>query len=34
MFSFVGAAVNNVIDKIVDWAVPLETFNFEVDVEE
>jgi hypothetical protein len=34
MFSFVGVAVNNVIDKIVDWVVPLDTFNFEVDVEE
>jgi hypothetical protein len=29
MFNFVGRAVNEVVDKFIDWVVPLETFNFE-----
>lgn len=27
MFSFVGDAVNSVVDRIVDWAIPLDNFG-------
>jgi hypothetical protein len=27
MFSFVGNAVNNVVDKFIDWLVPLDNFR-------
>lgn len=27
MFSFVGNAVNDVVDKFVDWIIPLDNFG-------
>lgn len=31
MFSFVGEAVNDVVDKFVDWIIPLDSFKFEME---
>jgi hypothetical protein len=27
MFSFVGDAVNTMVDKVIDWVVPLDDFG-------
>jgi len=34
MFSFVGSAVNGIVDKIVDYILPLDTFKFDWENEE
>ncbi len=34
MFSFVGEAVNGVVDKFVDWLIPLDNIKFEMDDQE
>jgi hypothetical protein len=34
MFSFVGDAVNSMVDRFVDWVVPLDNFGSLMDDDE
>lgn len=34
MFSFVGEAVNGVVDKFIDWVIPLNNFGTLTDDDE
>jgi hypothetical protein len=34
MFSFVGDAVNTMVDKVIDWVIPLDNFGLLTDDDE